>query len=206
MTQALQLYGRKGSHYTRLVRMFAFDAGLSYEFQEISDMRVLDPAAYGGHPALKLPVLLADGQPMFGAENICRWFAARAPKPGLVLWTEDVPETELGNAQELVWLGMNAQVQIVMATRIFALPPKHPYIEKLRQGLVGLLTWLDARTESILATLPRRDSSLFEYSLFCLVGHLLFRPSVNIGSWTFLREFHSDLAARPCAQATPFTA
>ncbi|MFZ3008762.1 MAG: glutathione S-transferase N-terminal domain-containing protein [Phenylobacterium sp.] len=205
MTQAHQLYGRRGSHYTRLVRMFAFDAGLPYAFHEISDMRVLDPEAYGGHPALKLPVLLADGRPVFGAENICRWFAARAAKPGLVLWTEDVPDAELSNAQELVWLGMNAQVQIMMATRIFDLPPQHPYVEKLRQGLAGLLTWLDAQTPSILAALPRRDSSLFEYSLFCLVGHLLFRPSVNIGSWTFLSEFHADLAARACAQATPFT-
>lgn len=204
MTQAYELCGRAGSHYTRLVRMFAFDAGLPYAFREVSDMRVLNAEAYGGHPALKLPVLLVEGQPVFGAENICRWIAAHAATPSLVFWSEDAPETQLGNAQELVWLGMNAQVQIIMATRIFALAPEHPYVEKLRQGLVGLLAWLDARTHGLLAALPPRDSSLFEYSLFCLVGHLLFRPSVDVQPWTRLIEFHTELGARPCAQATPF--
>lgn len=204
MTQKLELFGRTGSHYTRLVRMFAHEAGLSYVFRDIPDMTVLDPGAYGGHPALKLPVLQVNGEPLFGAENICRWLAGRARKPRVVIWNEDVPGADLPNAQELVWVAMAAQVQIVMSTRVFGLDADHPYVAKLRTGLSGDLAWLEARLDALLGGLPPRDASLFEHSLFCLIAHLLFRSSVEVRQFPRLIAFHDAHSGLDAAKSTPF--
>ncbi len=204
MTQTLELFGRTGSHYTRLVRMFAHDAGLTYAFRDIPDMTVLEPSAYGGHPGLKLPVLVVDGQPLFGAENICRWLSENARTPKLVVWTEDVPSPELSNGQELVWSSMSAQVQIMMATRVFGVEREHPYVAKSREGLLGCLGWLDHQLEALLAYLPTRDASLFEHSLFCLIGHLQFRSSVELGGFSRLLAFHDLHSRLDSAKTTPF--
>lgn len=184
--------------------MFAHDAGLSYAFHDIPDMSVLEPQAYGGHPGLKLPVLRVDGQPLFGAQNICRWLSEHSTTPKLVIWTEDVASPEIWNAQELIWSAMSAQVQIIMSTRVFGLEADHLYVAKLRDGLAGCLTWLDGRLDELRASMPTRDASLLEHSLFCLIAHLLFRPTVDVHVHTRLigfQEEHSQLAS---AAATPF--
>lgn len=204
MTQVLELYGRATSHYTRLVRMFAHDVGLDYVLRDIPDMTRLDPAVYGGHPALKLPVLKVNGDPIFGAQNICRWLVDHAATSRRVIWSEEIPNLQVQNAQELVWLGMSAQVHVIMATRVFGVEPGHPFVDKTRQGLVGALGWLEAGLGPVLACLPARDVSLLEHSLFCLVSHLLFRPSIDLTGYPRLLEFHAGHSRLESAMATPY--
>jgi hypothetical protein len=184
--------------------MFAFDAGAPYEFLPILDMRDLEPAVYGGHPALKLPVLQIGDQPLFGSENICRWLIAHAKTPRTVLWGEDLPGPDYANAQELVWQCMNAQVQIIMATRIFGLPVDQPYLDKLRTGMAGGLGWLDDQIDSLLERMPPHDISLLEHSLFCLFEHIRFRQTIEVELFTRIRQFADGIRPRPSAVATTF--
>jgi len=186
--------------------MFASEAKTPYEFVPILDMRELEPAIYGGHPALKLPVLQIADQPLFGSENICRWFMAHARQPLTVLWGEDLSEPDYANAQELVWQCMSAQVQIIMTTRLFGQPVDQPFVEKLQRGMEGALGWLDDRIDGLLQRMPSHDISLLEYSLFCMFDHIRFRPTIEVGFYTRIRHFADRVRTYPSAMATEFGA
>lgn len=203
---SVELFGRAGSHFTRLARMFAFDAQAPYAFVPVVDMRDLEQLPYGGHPALKLPVLRISDRPLFGTENICRWFMAHARAQRTVLWPEDLQEAQYANAQELIWHGMNSQVQIMMAIRVFGMSADQPYVEKLRVGLAGALGWLDDQIEGLQGELPPHDISLLEYSLFCLFEHIRFRTSIKVDDYARLRIFADALRSSPSAMATPYGA
>ena len=49
------IVGRSSSHFTRLVRLFALELGVAYEFAPVYDLSSLDARDYAGNPALKLP-------------------------------------------------------------------------------------------------------------------------------------------------------
>lgn len=49
---ALRLYGRGGSHYTRVARMISHEARVEIGFAPVSLLST-GPEAYAGHPALK---------------------------------------------------------------------------------------------------------------------------------------------------------
>lgn len=198
-----RLHGRKASHYTRLARIFAFEAGVELELAPVPDMTRLHAESYGGHPALKLPLLWIGEEPVFGAENICRRLAAAAPALRVV-WPEAVADGELRNAQELVWHAMQAQVQLVFGVEIADLPADNLYFAKARLGLEGALSWLEARLPGALERLPPGDISMLEASLFCLVTHLGFRRTVELSATPGLVACADAFGARASAQATPY--
>ena len=79
---AIQLYGRSGSHFTRVAMMFAWELGVAVEGVVVRDLATLDPAAYGENPALKIPTLAVGGARLFGTENICRRLVELAGRRG----------------------------------------------------------------------------------------------------------------------------
>lgn len=201
----LQIVGRSSSHFTRLTRIFAEELGVAYEIAPIYDMTVRDPVAYADNPALKLPILRTQDGVLFGTENICRAIAERAGSPAGIVWPEQLRDNTSRNAQELVWHGMTAQVQIVFGTLIAKLPNDNLYFEKARTGFDAALTWLDAHLADVLRALPAsRKLSLIEASLFCLIDHLHFRPTLPLAKYTALETFAREFAGRPAAQRTPY--
>src|SRR5262245_22862786 len=107
----MQLVGRRSSVFTRMPLIFAAELGVPLEVEPVPDMRVLETEAYGGNPALKLPILRVEGTVLFGALNICRALAERCNSPKLIVWPEQATDMLSRNAQELVWHAMGAQVQ-----------------------------------------------------------------------------------------------
>ncbi|WP_225408630.1 glutathione S-transferase N-terminal domain-containing protein [Stigmatella hybrida] len=203
----LRLTGRSGSHFTRVARMFAHELAVPVELDVVHDLTSLDPAAYGGHPALKLPALHVEGALLFGTDNICRRLAeiaGRANDPRVVL-SHHVTSDLVRSAQELVWHAMAAQVQLVVGLQFAKLPAENIFFTKAKAGMLGALTWLDAHLGQVLAELPLpRDVSVFEVALFCLVEHIVFRPSVSLDSFPKLRSFAAEFASRESAQCTVF--
>ena len=187
--------------------MYAETLHISWRLTNVPDMTVLDNGAYADNPALKLPVLRIDEHVVFGTENICRALAAKAAesRPVHAIWTEDLPDLLSRNAQELVWHCMAAQVQLVMGTVIGGLPADNPLFVKIRTGMEASLGWLDRNVEQVIAVLPPgRDISLFETTLFCLVEHLSFRPSVTLEGYPTLCDFAARFGTQEAARATSY--
>ena len=100
---------------------------------------------------------------------------------------------------------MSAQVQLVVGTGFAKLPAENVFFAKARAGLLGALAWLDEHLAEVSAALTvPRDVSLFEVTLFCLVDHLGFRPTVSMEPYPRLREFAEAFAIRPAARRTVF--
>ncbi|MBU6247339.1 MAG: glutathione S-transferase family protein [Xanthomonadaceae bacterium] len=204
MTATPCLIGRSSSHFTRVVRVIAAELGVPYAFRPVFDLASCDPADYGGNPAMKLPVLHLGAEAVFGAENICRTLAERHSGTGRILWTEQLPGPAARNVQEMVWHAMAAQVQMVFGTQAAHLPADNLYFAKAARGLAQVLAWLDARLDDVLVALPPRTTSLMEVSLFCLLEHLDFRPSVGWEDHRRLQAFAAGFAQRPSARATAY--
>jgi glutathione S-transferase len=202
----MQIVGRNSSHFTRLPRIFARTLGVPLELVPIYDMRALGPEVYAGNPALKLPILRTENGVIFGALNVCRVIAERATRPARIVWPEDMRDDLSRNAQEMVWHAMTAQVEIIMGTGIAKLPADNVYFVKMRAGLEGALSWLDANLGAALGALPSpRDLSVFEVSLFCLIEHLSFRITVPVEPYPALAGFTADFAAtNAAARETPY--
>lgn len=204
MPDLIRLVGRSSSHFTRLARMFAEELGIAHAFVPLHDLASRDPADYAGNPALKLPVLVLPEGPVFGAENVCRTLSAQASPPRRILWTEQLPDLRARNAQELVWHGMGAQVQLVFGMQVAQLPGESIYFAKATDGFRNALAWLDANLEGVLHGLPPRDLSLLEVSLFCLVEHLAFRDTLPVAPYRHLAAFADAWRERPAAQRTAY--
>ena len=204
---ALRLTGRSSSHFTRVARIFAHELGLPLVLDVVPDLTSLDAADYGGHPALKLPTLHVGDGVLFGTDSICgrlAGIAGRAGDPRVVLSPHVTPDLAR-NAQELVWHAMGAQVQLVVGLQLAGLPAGSLFFAKATRGLTGALGWLDAHLDRALALLPApRDVSVLEVTLFCLVEHLAFRPTVALEPFPALRAFAAGFARRESAQRTPF--
>lgn len=200
----LQITGRSSSHFTRLVRVFAQELGVTCEFVPVYDLASLDPRDYAGNPALKLPVLTQGDAVVFGAENICRVLAESAPERRRIVWPEDVHDMQARNAQELVWHAMQAQVQLGFGTQIAKLPADSVYFVKAAAGLRNALAWLDERLPSVIDALPPRDLSVLEVSLFCLVEHLAFRETIPLAPYGRLTAFAREFGKRASAGNTAY--
>lgn len=201
----LQIVGRRSSHFTRITRIFAEELGIEYQIVPIYDMTDRDPAIYADNPALRLPILRTADETVFGTENICRTLAERASKPAQIVWPEQLRGSVSRNAQELVYHCMTAQVQIVFGTGISKLPADNVYFEKARIGFEGALEWLDSHVGEALAALPgSRQLSMFETSLFCMIEHLRFRPTLPVEKYSALMAFAQSFGERPSAQRTPY--
>ncbi|MGO9593410.1 MAG: glutathione S-transferase family protein [Steroidobacteraceae bacterium] len=203
-SDAVRIIGRSSSLFTRVPLIFAEELGIRYELVPIYDMTAMDPQAYGGSPALKLPSLRRGESLLFGAQNICRALAEISASPLRIVWPEDLRDDMSRNAQELVWHAMGAQVQLVFGTIIGKLPADNVYFAKGRAGFESSLRWLDRHAAQILGTLPPRDISLFEVSLFCLMEHLAFRGTLPVEPYPSLVRFSQEFAARPSAQHTVY--
>ncbi|NUR23691.1 glutathione S-transferase N-terminal domain-containing protein [Frateuria sp.] len=199
-----RLVGRSSSHFTRLARLFAGELGVACTFVPVHDLASRDPADYAGNPALKLPVLVLPEGPVFGAENICHALAALAPAALRIAWTGQLPDLRARNAQELIWHGMGAQVQLVFGMQVACLPAENLYFAKAADGFRNALAWLDANLEAVLQSLPPRDLSLLEASLFCLIEHVAFRDTLPVAPYRHLVAFADAFRERPAAQATAY--
>ncbi|MDW2982325.1 MAG: glutathione S-transferase family protein [Rhodanobacter sp.] len=204
MKPPLRITGRSSSHFTRLVRVFAQELGVTCEFAPVYDLASLDARDYAGNPALKLPVLSIGTATVFGAENICRVLAEAAPQPRRIVWPEDVRDLRARNAQELVWHAMQAQVQLAFGMQVAKLPADSVYFVKAAAGLRNALAWLDQRLSAVIDALPPRDLSVLEVSLFCLLEHLAFRVTVPLAPYAHLAAFAHEFGQRASAQSTTY--
>ena len=202
MAPALTLVGRSSSHYTRTARIFALELAVPFDFRPVLDMRTLDPAAYAGNPALKLPVLLDGRGPLFGTENICRALAERSGQRARVVLRGDCGERIVANAEELILHAMSAEV-IVITTA--GADPDRPAPPKVRASLENALAFLDANLDGVLAPLPTgRVVSFCEAALYCLVTHLQFRKIMDVSGYQRLGAFCQSFGAREAARATEY--
>lgn len=170
-------------------------------------MTVLDAATYAGNPALKLPILRRGSEVVWGTDHICRTLTAEASRhhPICVAWPEEIASALARNAQELVWHGMAAQVQLVMGTVIALLPADNIFFVKTRTGMQASLAWLDQHVDEVLGTLPVDcELSLFEATLFCLVEHLAFRSTVSVAPYPALAAFAAAFGTSEAALATAY--
>ena len=207
VTPSLRLTGRSGSHFTRVAKIVAHELAVPVELDVVHDILSVNIEDYAGHPAMKLPTLHVGDFPIFGTDNICRKLAdiaGRASDPRVVL-SHQVTSDLVRNAQELVWQAMAAQVQLVLGVRVGKLPVESNFFAKAKLGLLGSLTWLDERLDRVLLALPApRDFSVFEVTLYCLIEHIVFRPTVPLDAFPTLRAFTAGFAARESAQRTAF--
>jgi glutathione S-transferase len=201
----LQIIGRRSSLFTRLPLLFAEQLAVPYELVPIYDMTALGPEVYAGNPALKLPILRTQGAVLFGALNICRAIDERAERPLRVVWPEEQRSVLSRNAQELVWHGMAAQVQLAFGTIVSKLPADNVYFTKARAGLEGALSWLDTHMTDVMSELHApRGISVLEASLFCLVEHLVFRETLSVEPYPSLVRFTREFSERPSAKRTAY--
>ena len=208
MHPEVRLFGRSSSHFTRVAAIFAHELAVPFQLEVVHEITSLDAAIYGGHPALKIPTLRAGASLVFGAENICRKLTGLAGRAGdpRVVFAEAITADTGRCAQELVWHAMAAQVQLVVGTVFARLPPDNVFFAKASAGLQGALAWLDDHVAEAFALLPAdRDLSIFEVTLFSLVEHLSFRPTVDVERYQKLRRFAAAFALRDSARRTAFT-
>jgi glutathione S-transferase len=198
-----ELVGRSTSHFTRLVRIVAFEAEVELTFRPIFDLKSLDPADYGGHPGLKMPTLRQGDDHTFGSIEICRRLVDASPVGLKLVWPEALPSS-LRNAWELLTQAMQAQVQLAFGVSVCGLPADHIYFAKARQGLEGALAWIEERLDELVADEPAADLSLFQAAAFCLLEHLQFRPTFELRGLPRLEALRQVFGARPSALATPY--
>jgi glutathione S-transferase len=198
----LVLVGRSSSHFTRTARIFALELGISHELRPVLDLTSLDPATYGGNPALKVPVLLDADGPMFGAENVCRELARRSNARARVVLRGDSPDRLVANAEEMALHAMATDVSLVMfgaSSGDRATPPK------LRPSLENALAWLDERFDRVLAALPAdRVLSFLEVATFCTVEHLPWRKVMDVARYERLAAFCARFGERESARRTAY--
>jgi glutathione S-transferase len=194
------LIGRSSSHFTRVARMMALELEVAHVFRPLLDLMSVDPSAYAGNPALKIPVFVDEEGPLFGVENICRALVARSTKRPKVVLRGEVGARVVANAEELTLLVMSTEVTVVMAkvSGGVASPKAMPSIE-------NALDHLDAHIDRALAALPPdRTVSFLEVALFCGITHLPFRQVLDVSRWRRLEALRARIAERPSAQATAY--
>jgi glutathione S-transferase len=202
---SLQIIGRSSSHFTRVTQIFAHELGVHFELVPVLDITAMDAASFAGNPALKIPTLRRGELVVFGSENICRTLAEISETARRIVWPEELRQAVSRNAQEMVWHGMAAQVQIVTGVLLGKLPVDHGPFAKIRAGLKGALRWLEEHSREALGALPSpRHLSLFEVTLFCLMEHLPFRGTLAVDAYPALTRFAAQFAERESAQRTPY--
>ena len=206
-SSGLRLTGRSSSHFTRVVRIFAHELGVPLELIVVHDLMSHDAATFHGNPALKVPTLLVGSSSVFGTDNICRKLvelAGRVGDPRVVL-SEHVTDDVARSAQELIWHAMAVQVQLRVGIEVAKLPADNLFFTKAKAGMIGALAWLDQHTGDVIGRLPQpRVLSVLEVTLFSLLEHLTFRPTIPLGPFPVLRGFAAAFAERESARCTAF--
>lgn len=96
----------------------------------------------------------AAAQPLFGAQNICRRLVEIAMERGsapFIVWPETLGSSRVRNANELLWHGMAAQVQLIFGIATGKLDPENVYFAKGRRGFVGALRHAGLRAANALS-------------------------------------------------------
>ena len=200
---AFTLIGRQSSHYSRTVRIFAAELGVDYRLTPVLDLMSLDAHTFAENPALKLPVLRADNDYIYGTLNICRVLAQGAATPKRIGWPESFESSLLMNAHELLAHAMGTEVEIVMHEVVAHRPPDNAS-RKRRASLLNCLAWLDTNLLAIRSGLAGYDLSYFEVGLYCLLEHIPFRNPMDLSAMPRLLAFVEEFGARPSAGATPY--
>lgn len=197
-----RIVGRSSSHFTRVLRMFAEECGIPYDFQVVRNLLTVDAAEYGGNPGLRLPNLVTAEGVIFGSLPGCRFILSLSAEPPRVVWPEQTPPLLAVNALELTLQAMSTEVSLIMVTTTGG--DSSNYAGKLRAALASMVNWLDQNLSEALQQLPPRDLSYLEVSLFCLADHLEFRNILSLEPYDRLRAFRDRFAQRRSAMATPF--
>jgi glutathione S-transferase len=171
-----RIIGRSSSHFTRVVRVFAHELEIAHTFEPVFDLQTLDVDNYAGNPALKIPILVDESGPLFGAENVCRELTRHsAIDRSLVLLRGDVQDRLVANAEELTLHVMSSGVSLIMAK--LDNPGTEP--TKPRHSIEACLDYLDREIDAVLQRLPaRRRVSFVEVALFCVVRATLGRHTL----------------------------
>lgn len=199
----LELVGRSSSHFTRVARMFAHELGVAHAFRPVLDLGSVAAGNYAGNPALKVPILVDERGPLFGAENICRELVRRsAVARARVVMRGDLAERVVANAEELTLHVMSAEVALLMAK---AAGGGHAAPPKVSPSLTNSLLYLEQSLDELLAALPStRAVSFVEVTLFCVVTHLTFREVMAVTPFARLNDFCTRFGQRDSARATPY--
>jgi len=198
------LFGRSSSHFTRVTRVFAAELGVEYGFEVVRDLASRDPAAYGGHPALRVPCLQTADGVWFGALNICRELRRRSTGELRVVWPEEIAQPAAANAQELTLQAMANEVTLI-TSGLGGVTGPSAFRVKVQEGLEGSLAWIDAHLDEALAALPAGPrASYLEVTLYCLLTHLDFRGVASTAPYARLTAFAKEYGARPSAEQTPY--
>jgi glutathione S-transferase len=209
------IVGRSSSHFTRVTRIFAAEMGVEYSFRIVRDLLSTETESYGGHPGLKVPVLLASSGTWFGSLNICRALVrlsesaernqfSAASQSRRLIWPEHLHTAALANAQELVLQAMSTEVSLVM-DRAAGGTGDNQHQQKLRRVLANIMAWLERNAPEALETLPpERALSYFEVTLFCLITHLEFRELLTTSEYTRLTDFAQRFSERASAETTKY--
>ena len=193
----LTLIGRSSSHFTRTVRVVAHELDVPCPLTPLPGLTVRDLAAYGGNPALKIPVLQTLEGAWFGALPICRELARRAASPERIVWPEQLTTRLASNAQELVLSAMSTEVQLIMRGAQDA-----PDALKPRASLQNTVEWLEANLDHAVA--EAGATSFLAITAYCFLTHLGFRQVLTLDPASRLTSFCSAFGQRPSAQATPY--
>lgn len=196
------LVGRSSSHFTRLARIFATELGVPYSFRVVRDLLDREQTTYAGNPALKVPILILDGQSHFGSLGICRRLAEQHPTAS-VEWPEDLATLDDRNASEVVMQAMATEVSQIMASR-GGVDPASAYAAKLDESLRGSLSWLESYLARRSTPEPSRSLRFLDVALFCLVSHLKFRDAIDLAQFPHLDCFIAAFSTRESAQATEY--
>lgn len=200
----IEIIGRQGSHFTRMVRMLAHELGVGYTLRPIYDLLSEDPEVFGGNPALKLPALRQGGTVVWGSQNVCRALARTVPDgEARVFWAEDARTPLLMNAHEIVAHAMAVQVEVVFHEIVSKRPPDAAS-HKRRTSLVNCLVWLDTNLPDIRAALPPGRIRMIELALFAVLEHFGFRNPMDLSAMPRLTGFMAEFGQRASAQATPY--
>jgi glutathione S-transferase len=198
------IVGRSSSHFTRLVRVFARELSVAHDFSPLADLRSRELADYGGNPALKIPILITEQGPWFGALPICRELGRRAAAPLRVVWPEQLTERRAANAQELVLQGMATGVAIIMRGAEGS-DGDAAHDKKLRASLENSLSWLDGQLPAVVRDLdPARQLSFLEVSAYCFIEHLAFRQVADVSAHENLQAFCRTYGERASLRATAY--
>jgi glutathione S-transferase len=199
----LELVGRSSSHFTRVARMFAVELRVPHAFRPVLDLGSLEAAGYADNPALKVPVLIDEQGPLFGAENICRALVRRSEVAReRVVLRGDLADRVVANAEELTLHVMSAEVSLLMAN---AAGSGHAPPPKVSPSLENSLRYLEQSLDALLAALPAtRAVSFVEVALFCVVTHLTFRGVADVAPFVGLNAFCTHFGQRDSAAATAY--
>jgi glutathione S-transferase len=200
--RAITLVGRSSSHFTRLARIFALELEVPHAFRPVLDLTTLDASAYAGNPALKIPILVDERGPLFGAENICRELVRRSGRGADVVMRGDVRERLVANAEELTLHVMSTEVALIIAKTSGGEAMAPP---KALRSIENSLQFLEEKVDGVLAAMPpARALSFLEVALYCVVTHLPFREVMSVTPFVRLGDFCARFGARASARETAY--